>query len=363
VAAGKAKAPPPPAVTANLATWSLPVPISQAVVLAGTGPQLLVTGGEAPTGEPASGAFSTGTGSGSLRLVATLQVGVRDASGAVLNGQEYVFGGVGTAPTAAVQAFPAGQRAPTTRASTTRAVAAPTATAAASLPRPRAGSAAVGVAGSVYIVGGWDGSRPDGQVLATSDGTTFRAVATLPVPVRDAGVAAVGGRIYVFGGAAPGPGSPGASGAAGVPTSAAGAGTWSPVSAVQMVDPATGKATVVGHLPLALVGTSGVTLGGHVYVAGGSGPHGTNATIWGLEPPAKARAHATLVAEGHLAVAVSHAGAAVVGGDAWLVGGQSASGKLVGSVQRLRLRATPVQPPAKGRSPNATTKSTSPPRS
>ena len=71
-----------------------------------------------------------------------------------------------------------------------------------SLPAPRSDAAAVTIGGTTYVVGGYDGSKPDAAVLATADGRTFTTVATLPVPVRYPAAAALGGQIYVFGGQA-----------------------------------------------------------------------------------------------------------------------------------------------------------------
>ena len=83
-------------------------------------------------------------------------------------------------------------------------------------------------AGSVaYVIGGYDGTRWDPRVLATRDGRHFRVAARLPVPVRYAAVAAAAGEIWVFGGQTQ-------SGA---------------TNAIQRISPATGQATVAGHLP------------------------------------------------------------------------------------------------------------------
>jgi hypothetical protein len=58
-------------------------------------------------------------------------------------------------------------------------------------------------AGSVaYVIGGYDGTSWDPEVLATGDGRHFRVAARLPAPVRYAAVAAAAGEIWVFGGQA-----------------------------------------------------------------------------------------------------------------------------------------------------------------
>jgi len=202
----------------------------------------------------------------------------------------------------------------------------PMATASAALPQPRAGSRTVMIGATCYIVGGSDGASADREVLATTDGRTFRAVAALAVPVEYPAVAAVDGYLFVFGGATVA-GRP----AAGAPVRAA-----APIDDIQRVDPATGLATIVGHLPSALEGSSAATLDGHIYLAGGWTGLSLQGTIWGYEP-----ATAKVVVVGHLRVPVSFSGLAVIGSTAWLVGGQS-GGRPVASVQTFSPR--PAQP-------------------
>lgn len=354
---------PPPAVQTALAA-PLPTAITQALVLPGPGQDLLIVGGEVADGTSAYGAFLMNTSSGALRQVGDLVAAIHDAAGATLGDQVYVFGGKGSAVSSTVQSFPA----PTSTASSTTSTPAlsptttstvPAATATGALPQPRAGSVAVPIGTTVYIVGGYDGATAEGSVLSTSDGATFATVARLPVAVRNAAAAVVGGEIYVFGGERLGP-APSSSTAPSSTTAAAHppapahqAETWTAVSDIQRVDPATGQAAVIGHLPTALQDAAAFTLGGHIYVAGGQGPAGVNATIWGFEP-----ANAGLVVAGHLRTPVSGAGVATLGSTAWLVGGQSTGVKLVASVQWFRPKASSAPSPAPGSSrPRATTSS------
>ena len=319
----------PPRVRSSLLHWRLPVPISQAVVLPGRGAHLVIAGGIPPSGKPANGAFILATSNGSLRPCADLLTGVHEASGAILEDRDFVFGGMGPGPTASVQSF-AEPSSATTAAST------PTADATTSLPRPRAGSAAVTVGNTVYLVGGYGGGTANGDVLATKDGRTFTTVATLPVAVRDPAVAALGRIIYVFGGA--------------TTSSAASA-----VTDIQQVDPGR-QAAVVGQLPEPVEGAVAVTLDGQIYVAGGQGPSGTNAVIWGFE-----QASSRVAPSGRLHEAVSGAGVAVRGSTAWLVGGESGA-HLVGSVQTFSPVASPARSQGPGSSRPPATTSTSPPR-
>jgi hypothetical protein len=319
----------PPRVRSSLLHWRLPVPIDQAVVLPGPGGHLVIAGGLPPSGKPANGAFLLATSNGSLRPCANLPTGVHEASGAILEDRDFIFGGMGSGPTASVQSF-------AEPSSATATVATTAADATTSLPRPRAGSAAVTIGNSAYLVGGFGGGTANGDVLATKDGRTFATVATLPVPVRDPAVAALGRIIYVFGGA--------------TTSSAASA-----VTDIQQVDPGR-QAAVVGQLPEPVEGAVAVTLDGQIYVAGGQGPSGTNAVIWGFEP-----ASSHVAVSGRLHEAVSGAGAAVRGSTAWLVGGKSGT-HLVGSVQTFRPVANPARPQGPGSSRPSAATSTSLPR-
>jgi hypothetical protein len=331
---------PPPGVAAKLLAWRLPVPVSRAVVLAGPGTDLVVSGGLTPSGASGNGAFLLSTHTGAVHLVAGLVTAVHDDSGAILAGRDVIFGGAGTG---VAGTGVAGTGASTTGAGTTGASpmvqifraptgaavpasAVPMATASAALPQPRAGSRTVTIGATCYVVGGSDGASAEREVLATTDGTTFRAVAALAVPVEYPAVAAIDGYLFVFGGTTVA-GRP----AAGAPVRAA-----APVDDIQRVDPATGLATIVGHLPSALEGASAATLDGHIYLAGGWTGLSLQGTIWAYEPAA-----AKVVVAGHLRLPVSFSGLAVIGSTAWLVGGQS-GGRPVASVQTFSPR--PAQP-------------------
>ena len=212
-----------------------------------------------------------------------------------------------------------------------------------SLPAPRSDAAAVTIGSTTYLVGGYDGNRPDAPVLASTDGRAFTAVATLPVPVRYPAAAALAGRIYVFGGQA-----------------ITGPHAGAPVNVIQAVDPARRTAAVIGDLPEPLAGAAAVTVAGELFVAGGESPAAqrpvpglgttqpgagesgaaagaqassssasTVSTIWAFDPASR-----RLLAAGRLQVPVSHAAAVVAGAAAWIIGGES-DGKLVSAVQIL----------------------------
>jgi outer membrane protein assembly factor BamB len=178
-------------------------------------------------------------------------------------------------------------------------------------------------------MGGYDGSKPDASVLATTDGREFTTVASLPVPVRYPAAAVLDGQILLFGGQA-----------------ITGPHAGAPVSVVQVVDPARRTATVVGDLPEPLEGAAAATVDGEVLVAGGdtqasgtqsSGTQSsrtqvtrTVSTIWAYDPAGR-----RLLRAGQLQAPVSHAAITVSGSSAWLVGGET-NGTQVNSVQMLR---------------------------
>ena len=325
-----------PAAEAGLMPWHLASPISREVAVAGPAGRLIVLGGLTTGGGSASGVYAVGTATGAVRQVGALSAALHDAAAAVIGQHAVVFGGGLPATVAAVQSF-------TLHGPRARSGAA-TATAAGSMPAPRSDAVAATIGPTTYVVGGYDGARPDAAVLATTNGRTFTKVAALQIPVRYPAVAALGGKIFVFGGQA-----------------ITGPHAGAPVNTIQAVNPARHTAAIIGHLPEPLAGAAAVTVGGELLVAGGespaaqsqtpgvgttqlgpreksagvgaeasSSPTTTVSTIWAFDPAAR-----RLLPAGHLQVPVSHAAVTVAGGAAWIIGGES-HGALVASVQILR---------------------------
>ncbi len=242
---------------------------------------------------------------GSTARAGRLADPTHDAAGADLGGRPYVFGGGTVASITDVQLL-AGHRADVV---------------AGQLPRPRSDLSAVTLGNTAYLIGGYDGATYDPHVLATSDGRRFRTVARLPVPVRSAAVAGTGNRIWVFGGQTP----------AGL------------TQVIQQVSLTTGRAAVVGHLPSPLSGATGLTLGGQIFIAGGQiNRHGnvsqleTVRTVLAYNP-----ARRELSVAGRLPVRLTNAAAALIGGTAFLVGGNDGQ-RQVPTVTRLQLVTVPA---------------------
>jgi len=286
--------------------WQLAAPVSREVALAGPGSQLVLLGGLASPSSSSSAITALGLPAGTAQPLGSLPTAGHDAAGAVLGHRFFVFGGGASSTVDTVEALPQVPQGAATGSS---------ATVVGHLPQPRSDAVAVVVGSEAYLVGGYDGTRPDPGVVATRDGRSFRQVASLPVPVRYPAVAALGRTIYVFGGMA-----------------VTGSHAGQPLATLQRIDLATGTARVVGRLPAPLAGASAIDIGGHLYVAGGTssaaGP--PSATIWAFDPRSN-----RLLAAGSLRAPVAYGAMAALGSTAWLVGGE-AGGVPTATVQMLR---------------------------
>jgi hypothetical protein len=275
------------AVESGVLPWTLARPLSREVVVPGSGSgSVVVLGGLTSANASSASVVTIGVPAGTAAPAGSLTTGTHDAAGAVLGGRALVFGGGAATSFSTVEAIPLPAPGSATTASVTG-----------QLPQPRSDDAAVTVGRTAYVIGGYDGSRADPQVLATTNGSTFRVVGSLPVPVRYPAVAAVGPAIYVFGGEQVG---------------------GTAVNAIQRIDTQSGAITVVGHLPVPLSGAAAVTLGGVVYVAGGLNGTADASTIYAFD----AR-HAKALVAGQLIAPVANAAVATVGDTAWLIGGES----------------------------------------
>ena len=153
--------------------------------------------------------------------------------------------------------------------------AAATGTVVGQLPAPRS-DLAVATVGSgrgttAYVVGGYDGTTYSPRCSPPPTAPTTRRWPNLTVPVRYPAVVAQDGLLYVFGGQ----------------TASAGS-TTTATDAVQVVDPASHRPSVVAHLPQPVYGASAFVIDGTIYVAGGQVPGGpTLTTIYAFVPSTK----------------------------------------------------------------------------
>ena len=245
----------------------------------GFGSTIYLCGGLTGSGSTTGSIVEIDLGSGTLVRIGALVAPVHDAGGATLNGVGYVFGGGRFGPGAVVQ----------------RVGATGSGHVVGSLPAVRADLAAVVVGNEIVVVGGGTPASPDHRVLATTDGRRFQVVAQLLVGVRYPAVATIGGLVYVIGGSTP----------------------TGDTSAIQVVDPATGKVHIAGHLAHSLSHASAVVLAGRILVAGGQSAGRAQSTLWLLDASTGSTKQV-----GRLPYAVSDSAAIVVGDVAYLIGGE-----------------------------------------
>ena len=267
---------------AVLEPWSLPAAVSRPVVLP-DGSGFVILGGLATGDVSTSRIVAVDPGSGHAQVAGRLAVAVHDSAGAVLGGRWFVFGGGSFSTVSDIQAWTAGA-----------------ATVLGNLPAARSDLTVATSGATAYILGGFDGTAMTPQVLATTDGVTFRPVGDLPVPVRYAAAGVVGGTLWVIGGV----------------TSTSEGGT-AETDAVQSIDLTTGAARVAGRLNVPLGHAAAVVLGGQLFVVGGTSGGAPSAAIWRLD-----EGTGSLAPAGQLPQPRSDAGAVVVGGTAYLVGGE-----------------------------------------
>ncbi len=310
-----------PSIEAGVEPWSLAAPSSRQAVVP-DGPGLVVLGGLTTSGASSPAVATVDPATGTIASAGTLASGVHDAAAAPIAGRAVVFGGGDPTTVAGVQSIALPPVAlPSVALPSVPPGGSATGEVGGSLPQPRSdlATATISVTGpgggraratvtTTYVVGGYDGTNYLPGVLATTDGQRFTQVARLAVPVRYPAVTALGDRIYAFGGETPSTGTAVAA-----------------TDDIQMVDPATGAATVVGHLPAPVYGAAAFLIGGTIYVAGGQAPGGATQTgIEAFVPPPPRSGAARVLAAGLLPQAVAFAGYATLGQ------GKSAIGYLVG---------------------------------
>lgn len=276
---------PPPTVvglTASPEGWTLPNSVSRPVVLP-DGTDFVVLGGLATGDTSTSRIVQVDPASGTAQTTGQLALAVHDSAGSLIHGRFFVFGGGSFSTVSEVQAWTAGP-----------------ATEVARLPDSRSDLSVAVLAGTTYIVGGFNGSAMTPDVLATTDGLSFRTVAQLAVPVRYAAVAALGGTLWVVGGV----------------TSITEGGTTD-TDAIQKIDLASGRVSIAGRLPRAFGHAAALVLDGQVFVLGGRSGTVPSAAIWRLD-----QATGALAPAGQLPGPVSDAGSVVLNGVGYLIGGE-----------------------------------------
>ena len=227
----------PPALRVQHAAYRLPAAVQRAVAVPWRG-KIVIAGGLDSTNRSAQGVFELDPVSGRLRSLGTVPLAFHDAAGAILGGRLLIFGGGSSAGTDAVQAFDLATHASAVIGH---------------LPNALSDLASAQIGDTTYLVGGYDGRAPRGEILATRDGRQFTTVGQLPVGLRYPAVATVAGRLVIAGGET-------------------GAGLS---KAVFSFDPGTGAVTEIGLLPESLAHASVVVAGDTAYIVGGRTAAGT----------------------------------------------------------------------------------------
>jgi N-acetylneuraminic acid mutarotase len=266
-------------VQATVLPTSLPTGLSRSVAVV-VGSRILVYGGFTSSGITTDAILRFDPAGGEVAAAGHLAVPVHDAAGVALGGATLIFGGGSAAPTSAVQRIDAsgiGQRI-------------------GNLPAARADLSAAVVGSSAIVIAGGASGLLDRRIVTTDDGVHFHTLATLVAGVRYAAVAEVGGLLYVIGGA----------GAEGDRTE------------IQLIDPASGKVTVIGRMPRPISHASAMVIDGRLLVVGGRSAGKAQDAIWQVDV---STGKAGLV--GHLPQAVSDFPVAVIGNTGYLIGGET----------------------------------------
>lgn len=162
------------------------------------------------------------------------------------------------------------------------------------LPNAQHDAQAAALGGQVYVFGGGQFAQYD-HILAFNPSTQAVTVAgMLPSPASDVAVTGDGSTAYVVGGFN------------GV--------NW--LNTVLAYSPGRSP-RVVAHLPVALRYASAVAVGGEVLIAGGSTETGVSDAIYRVNPHT-----GSVTSLGTLPAGITHAGAGVLGGTMYLVGGR-----------------------------------------
>jgi Galactose oxidase, central domain len=269
----------PPIVTAQVTRWKLPEPLAREVVDR-VGASAIVAGGLVGGDQSTSSSYRLDLQRGRAAPLPDLAVAVHDAAGASLHGSPLVIGGGNVTEQAAVQQLgPHGWRV------------------IGRLTTPRADLVTVSRRNTVIVLGGYDGVQSLAAILSSRHGREFHSIGRLVVPVRYSAAVGSHGVVWLLGGERHG----------------------QMVDAVQRIDPNTGRARVVGHLPRPLGHAAVVTLAGSILLAGGrTGPDAVTTAMWWFDPTT-----VTFRRAGRLPYPLADAGVLRTWRTAYLIGGET----------------------------------------
>jgi N-acetylneuraminic acid mutarotase len=245
-----------------------------------TGDQILVAGGLRGGDVSTDASYRIALRGHRVVHVPPLAIPVHDTAAARLGRHLFVIGGGNTAEQSTVQEWVgAGWRV------------------VGHLPQARSDLSVAAVGDRIFVLGGYDGTRPaEPDILSSRDGRHWSVVGSLPQAVRYAACAVSHGSIWLFGGEVDG----------------------AMQTAIQRVDPNTGRARMVGRLPHALGHAVAVPLEDRVLIAGGrTGPNELTHAMWWFDP-----ATGRVSSAGDLPTPLADAAVVVMGRTGYVVGGE-----------------------------------------
>jgi N-acetylneuraminic acid mutarotase len=163
-----------------------------------------------------------------------------------------------------------------------------------SLPGAQHDAQAATLAGRVYVFGGGEFTEYDHILRFDPSSDTVSAAGVLPTPASDVAVTQTGGTAYIVGGF---------DGTNWLDTILA----WRPGT----------TARVVAHLPVPLRYAAVAAVNGKILIIGGTTPTSTSDAIYRFDPST-----GTVLQIGRLPQSITHAGAATLGPNVYLIGGR-----------------------------------------
>lgn len=269
-----------PALHVRVLPMRLPRAVAREAVI-DQGRYAVVAGGMVSGDSSTASAFRFDTEHPGASPLPSLQVPVHDTAGALAGSTPLVIGGGNAREQSVVQAWDG------TRWHVIG-----------HLPQARSDLVAAVAGGRVVVLGGYNGSRTaEPDILASRDGRSWTRIGTLPLPVRYAASTVADGAVWLFGGERDG----------------------QMQRAIQRVDPATGRARLVGHLPTPTGHAVAMTMGDRILVAGGrTGANSATDRMWWFDPTTD-----RLTPAGRLPAAITDSAVVQHGNRSFLLGGES----------------------------------------
>jgi hypothetical protein len=283
----------PVRLKASTSPLRLPQPLHGATA-APAGDGVLVIGGADRNDVSTDGVLLLDPAHRKIRRDGALVQPLHDAAAATVAGRTVVFGGGAATTFDTIQQLVPGS----------------VASAVGRLPAPASDLSAVSTGSVAYVAGGYDGRTPLASVLQQGDRGGVARVGNLPTAVRYTALATARGRIYAFGGEL----------ADGTDT-----------DRIQQYDPATHRASVIGHLAQPVSHASAIVLNDTIYLLGGRRSGAASDQILRFDPSG-----GTTARVGRLPFPLFDAAGATAAGVGYLIGGIGSAGTSVDRIIAVR---------------------------